>query len=53
MRSLPTKQAMRSFVQRIACLNGPQRERDHSIPSMLITFLMPRSRCRTLNTAVL
>ena len=31
----------------------PQRARDHSMPSMLITFGIALIRCRTLKTAVL
>jgi hypothetical protein len=53
MSWFPTKQAILSLVQRIDCRNGPHLDRDHSIPSMLMTFGIPLMRCSRLKIAVL
>lgn len=53
IRWLPTAAENRSLTYRMACRVKPQRLRDHSMPSMLITIGMRLNRCQVLKTPVL
>ena len=49
----PTTPAIRSLASRIPCFANPQRARVHSMPSMLITLGIARSRGTMSKTPVL